>query len=151
MQICPPKLIFIIQNNFQNNFESQILTVFMQNIPVIMSIHTFPLSMYIFCRIQLRFFSSFGSFVIEFAKSLIWCRIAAHITLGQLIRFITYHPIFRRKKLIHLTRLPYQRTKRLTCRFSSATKITAQCSVLGVCDFSEHIHFQVNQECELLF
>ena len=106
MQICPPKLIFIIQNNFQNNFESQILTVFMQNIPVIMSIHTFPLSMYIFCRIQLRFFSSFGSFVIEFAKSLIWCRIAAHITLGRLLYLLTYHPIFRRKKLIHLTRLP---------------------------------------------
>ena len=91
---------------WENDFASHILTVFMQNIPVIISIHTFSFSMNIFCRIQLRFFSGFESFVIGFAKSLIWCRIAAHITLGQLIRFITYHPIFRRKKLIHLTWLP---------------------------------------------
>ena len=71
-----------------------------------MSIHAFPLRLYIFCKIQLRFYSSFRSFVIEFAKSLIWCRIAAHITLGRLLYLLTYHPIFRRKKLIHLTRLP---------------------------------------------
>ena len=111
--------------NIEIDLESQILTFFMQNIPVIMSIHTFPLSMYIFCRIQLRFYSGFGSFVIGFAKSLIWCRIAAPITLGRLLYLVTYHPIFRRKKLIHLTRLPClpANATRLTCRFSSATKI----------------------------
>ena len=103
------KIIYIIISRWfftlAIDLESQILSLFMMKIPTIMSIHTFPFSISFF-RIQLRFYSGFGSFVIGFAKSLIWCRIAAHITLGRLLYLLTYHPIFRRKKLIHLTRLP---------------------------------------------